>query len=38
MRNLKFLCSAACQLTGLGAAANTILDNLRDFAPELFKF
>ena len=29
MRNLKFLCAAACQLTGLGAAANTILDNLR---------
>lgn len=37
MRNLKFLCAAACQLTGLGAA-NTILDNLRDFAPKLFKF
>lgn len=38
MRNLKFLCAAACLLTWLGAAANTILDNLRDFAPELFKF
>lgn len=37
MRNLKFLCAAACQLTGLGDG-NTILDNLRDFAPELFKF